>query len=144
MTQQEREALQLVTDSLVEIRLLTSGKVRDLPVLLIHELADAVHNIPALVANKDPSERDALRFFLHSELRDVREVYRRAVAARQTRKRLADRIYSLNGTPNASRAVLGGRCSAPITFGCLPIAFQIRSATAFIYSSRTCSRTLPR
>jgi hypothetical protein len=53
-------------------------------------------------------------------------------------------FYSLNGTPNASRAVLGGRCCAPITFGCLPIAFQIRSATAFIYSSRTCSRTLPR
>jgi hypothetical protein len=83
MTQQEREALQLVTDSLVEIRMLTSGTVREVPVLLIHELADAVHNIPALVANKDPSERDALQFLLHSELRDGREVYRRAVAARQ-------------------------------------------------------------
>jgi hypothetical protein len=32
MTQQEREALQLVTDSLLEIRLLTSGKVREVPV----------------------------------------------------------------------------------------------------------------
>jgi len=83
MTKQEREALQLVTDILVEIRVLTSGKVREVPVLLIHELADAVHNIPALVANKDSHERDALLFLLHSELREGREVYRRAVAARQ-------------------------------------------------------------
>lgn len=52
--------------------------------------------------------------------------------------------YSLNRTLNASRAVLGGRCRAPISFGCLPIAFQMRSATAFICSSRTCSRTSPR
>lgn len=83
MTNQEREAPQLVTDILVEIRLLTSGKVREVPVLLIDELADVVHNIPALIANENPSERDALEFLLHSELRGGREAYRRAVAARR-------------------------------------------------------------
>ncbi len=41
-------------------------------------------------------------------------------------------LYSLNGTPKASRAVCGGRYCAPISLGRFPIAFQIRSAAAFI------------
>src|SRR5271156_5629026 len=40
--------------------------------------------------------------------------------------------YSLKGTPNASRAFRGGRCCAPIRLGRLPMAFQTRSATAFM------------
>ena len=53
-------------------------------------------------------------------------------------------FYSLNGAPNDSRAVCVGRCCVSMMFGCLPMSFQMRSAVAFIYSSRACSRLLPR
>jgi|HubBroStandDraft_5_1064220.scaffolds.fasta_scaffold04639_5 hypothetical protein len=40
--------------------------------------------------------------------------------------------YSLNGTPNVSKAVFGGRCSAPTKRDCLPMALQRCSAVAFM------------
>lgn len=44
----------------------------------------------------------------------------------------AEQFYSLNGTPNVSRAVAGGRYCAPIIAGRLPISLQIRVAVAFM------------
>lgn len=41
--------------------------------------------------------------------------------------------YASNGVPNASTAECGGRCWVPICLGPFPIAFQTRSAVAFIF-----------
>jgi hypothetical protein len=71
----ERDALRLVSRVLVDIRLACRGPVTPKVVRLIHDLADAVHNIPDVACRKTLQEHNDLKFLMDAGIRRVQETY---------------------------------------------------------------------
>lgn len=76
LTHEERTALRAATEALTTIRQLTSrGPVDDTTRAVIHDLADAFHNIPEHCAG-EPEQRAANSFLLKSGIEQAQINYR--------------------------------------------------------------------
>ena len=74
MNSLEQEALQQLGRTLLHIRMLARGPLTAETGQIIHDLADALHNVPGAIVGTDPSKGELLR----AALSDAAGVYQNA------------------------------------------------------------------
>ncbi|HBO7954682.1 TPA: hypothetical protein ACKPYT_004655 [Pseudomonas aeruginosa] len=74
MNSLEKDALQQLGRTLLHIRMLARGPVTPETGQVIHDLADALHNVPGAIVGTDPSKDELLR----AALSDAAGVYQKA------------------------------------------------------------------
>lgn len=74
MNSLEQDALQQLGRTLLHIRMLARGPVTAETGQVIHDLADALHNVPGAIAGNDPSKDELLR----AALSDAAGVYQKS------------------------------------------------------------------